>query len=216
VRRLANLALWGIIALLLAVTATVTLVPSATGLKAVNIVAGSMGEALPFGSLAYIDPKVEPTVGSIITYRFGEATPVSHRVTAIGPDPSGNGIEYTTRGDANKTDDPRPVYPENIIGVVVTSIPAIGAATSLLGKFQVQLFLALVALGLWWYASTPSRTQRRITEMKRQRDEANMPPPQRRLDGIRDMTVQRAAEPIHAYRASDLPLKDEPVTEEYL
>jgi signal peptidase I len=215
--RASSIALVLLLTVMGAIALAVVLIPAVTGTKVITIDRNSMQRVLPFGTLAYIEPAPSYDVGDIVTFTSGDKY-VTHEIVALFPNPATaelDGSWVRTKGTEN-TDPDEPISADRIVGRVIFHTPYAGIGLKTLGALPVQMFLVTLAVFLWWFGSEPSRTQRRITEMKRQRDEANMPPPQRRLDGIRDMTVQRAAEPIHAYRASDVPLRDEPVTEEYL
>jgi signal peptidase len=87
---------------LLALSALV-LVPAALGYERYVISGGSMGGALPRGSIAYEQrvPTASLRPGDVITYTPpGHASRVTHRIASIH-----DGVLHT-RGDANATPDP--------------------------------------------------------------------------------------------------------------
>lgn len=95
------------------------------GLQVFHIVSPSMEPTYNVGDLIYVKT-VDPDsvkVGDPITFVLNEDLMVAtHRVVAID---SGN-RQFTTKGDANKTEDAAPVHFNNLIGVPVFSIPLLG------------------------------------------------------------------------------------------
>lgn len=95
------------------------------GLQVFHIVSPSMEPTYNVGDLIYVKT-VDPDsvkVGDPITFVLNEDLMVAtHRVVAID-----SGIrQFTTKGDANKTEDAAPVHFNNLIGVPVFSIPLLG------------------------------------------------------------------------------------------
>ncbi len=102
--------------------------PSLAGYQLYIVQGGSMTPTFEAGSLALLRP-VDPakvTAGDIITYRSvgGSANLTTHHVMAVHG--YGEALSFTTRGDANQVDDHQAVYPENIVGQVVYTIPYAG------------------------------------------------------------------------------------------
>jgi signal peptidase I len=92
-------------AALLALTAlaTLMLLPPLLGYERYVIEGGSMGAALPRGSIAFeeVVPTADLRPGDVITYRPPHASrPVTHRIDAA----SRNGV-FRTKGDANAAAD---------------------------------------------------------------------------------------------------------------
>jgi signal peptidase len=84
------------------------LVPPLLGYERYVIEGGSMGGALPRGSIAYeeVVPTAEIAEGDVITYRPPRATrPITHRVSWIGQSASHERL-YRTKGDENAAPDP--------------------------------------------------------------------------------------------------------------
>jgi signal peptidase len=84
------------------------LAPALLGYQRYVITGGSMGDAVPRGSIAYeeVVPTARIRVGDVITYRPPGATRlVTHRVAWIGHDRRGERV-YRTRGDENPAADP--------------------------------------------------------------------------------------------------------------
>lgn len=85
----------------------VMLVPPLLGYQRYVIEGGSMGGAVPRGSIAYeeVVPAGEIRVGDVITYRPpGEQRRITHRVAWIGHDRRGTRL-YRTKGDSNGAPD---------------------------------------------------------------------------------------------------------------
>ncbi len=100
------------------------------GWQADPVLSGSMGSALPFGSMAFTrsaDPyQGGIKEGDILVYRhpIHPELRVSHRVIEVrhvGLQPN-----FRTKGDANEAQDPYVVSPRYIEGVVEFSVPLLG------------------------------------------------------------------------------------------
>ena len=95
------------------------------GLQVFNVVSGSMEPEYSVGDLIYVKA-VDPDsvkVGDPITFVLNEDLVVAtHRVVAIDSE----NRQFTTKGDANKTEDATPVHFNNLIGVPVFAIPLLG------------------------------------------------------------------------------------------
>ena len=93
------------------------------GIRPYVVQTGSMEPTYPVNCICFVNRNKsleEISVGDVISFRIGKEIVVTHRVTSI----SGN--EYTTKGDANLTEDSDPVTAENYIGKIVFMIPKIG------------------------------------------------------------------------------------------
>ena len=92
-------------------------------IKPYVVTTGSMEPAIPVRSICFVNEKISLesiSVGEVISFRLGDDALVTHRVTAI------NGGDYTTKGDANNTEDSAPVTKENYVGKTVFVIPFVG------------------------------------------------------------------------------------------
>lgn len=90
---------------------------------------GSMEPAIHTGSVVFVNQRTELSeikVGDVISFRKGGEMLVTHRVVKIEDG------KYTTKGDANNTNDPEPVTEENYIGKTVTVLPGLGGLFSFL------------------------------------------------------------------------------------
>ena len=99
------------------------------GIRPYVVTTGSMEPAIHVNSVCFVNentPLDEISVGDVISFRKGENTAVTHRVTAI------SGSEYTTKGDANNTEDFSTVTAANYIGKIVFVIPGMGSVLNYL------------------------------------------------------------------------------------
>lgn len=96
-----------------------------TGLQVFNVISGSMEPTYSVGDLLYVKT-VDPDsvkVGDPITFVLNEDLVVAtHRVVAV----DSVNRQFTTKGDANESEDARPVHFNNLVGVPVFAIPLLG------------------------------------------------------------------------------------------
>ena len=104
--------------------------PSVLGVTPMVVLSGSMsGEAedhIEVGDLIFVG-KAEAEaleVGDIIAY-MSSGSAVTHRITAIETAEDGS-LLFTTKGDANETEDTQPVTEEQLIGIYWGRIPKLG------------------------------------------------------------------------------------------
>lgn len=104
--------------------------PSVLGVTPMVVLSGSMsGEQdghIEVGDLVFAvqtDP-ASLAVGDVIAFMNGQ-TAVTHRITAIDTDADG-GLLFTTKGDANQTEDTQPVTESQLIGVYRGRLPGVG------------------------------------------------------------------------------------------
>jgi signal peptidase len=126
------------------------------GYRTYVIYGGSMGSALPNGSIA-ITERVEAdsvNVGDVVAISRSERSlPVLHRI--IGVETSDGGRQFVTQGDANEEPDSGPVSLQGSGDRVVFSIPHVGYlvhfARSATGRLLLLLLPAtlLTAVVLW-------------------------------------------------------------------
>jgi signal peptidase len=100
-------------------------------LKLFNVLTSSMEPTIKRGSMIVTVKPEESGLkrGDIVTFKFadedGSGSFVTHRISKAGPGP---GV-YTTRGDANKVDDP-PITFDDIVGKHVLTVPLLGILVS--------------------------------------------------------------------------------------
>lgn len=95
------------------------------GLQVFHVISPSMEPTYSVGDLLYVktaDPD-SVKVGDPITFVLNEDLVVAtHRVVAVDREDR----QFTTKGDANETEDAAPVHFNNLIGIPVFSIPLLG------------------------------------------------------------------------------------------
>lgn len=124
VTKICNL-LTGALILVILLIVGALLIPRAMGYDVYAVLSGSMEPYYHVGSIVYVDTDVEPeeiNVGDPVTFKVGEGTLVTHRVTAVLTDTQ----EFMTKGDANEDEDLAPVPFQSVIGKAGMSIPMIG------------------------------------------------------------------------------------------
>ena len=131
---------------LLAVLAALMILPAALGYERYVIGGGSMGGAVPRGSIAYEErvPVGALRVGDVITYTPpGRGDHVTHRIVSIAP-----GGVLRTKGDANSAPDPWTfTLPAREQAVLRFHIPVAGYAFVALGiRWVRMLVIGLPAL----------------------------------------------------------------------
>lgn len=120
------------------------LIPTATGITPFIVLSGSMENEIKTGSVAYANThaKVEDVkVGDIIVFKVDKSY-VTHRVISINDNNT-----FTTKGDANKTEDLAPVKFEDFGGKTVFSVPYLGYLLQAM-QTRTGIFILLTAVGL--------------------------------------------------------------------
>ncbi len=95
-------------------------VPMVGGYSALIVLSGSMEPTIMTGEVIVIHAEPEYKLKDILTYRDGSIL-VTHRIVNVTND------TYTTRGDANNTDDP-PIKKSQAVGKTIFHIPYLGKA----------------------------------------------------------------------------------------
>jgi len=103
--------------------------PSIGDYQLLKVVSGSMEPTIHTGSVVVIkkiDPK-QLKIGDVVTFKSVEynAQLVTHRISKI-ENTAMNGLIFTTRGDANDSEDLTPLPASQVTGIAVFSIPLIG------------------------------------------------------------------------------------------
>ena len=104
--------------------AAVLFLPKLVHIEPLIVLSGSMEPEYKVGSVVYVqetDPQ-KVKVGDVITFYLTGDTVVTHRVTAV----DSAAEQFTTKGDANKSEDGTPVDFDSLIGVPVISVPYLG------------------------------------------------------------------------------------------
>jgi signal peptidase I len=127
-RRIGGWLLGLVVLAFVALAAAIAIVPAVAGGHSLTVLSGSMVPTLPVGSIAVIRP-VEPTrvtPGMVINFtdrELGDAQAriVTHRVVEVRPGP-----EFVTRGDANPSNDVKPVAAADVHGQLWYDVPYVG------------------------------------------------------------------------------------------
>ena len=114
------------------VVLSLVVVPSLLGYPALTVQGGSMGDALPGGSLAITRwvPADEVETGDVIVIKRANATAVIHRIVTIEEENGAFIVE--TKGDANPTADPGLTVLNDRVAVHTYTIPYLGYAADFL------------------------------------------------------------------------------------
>lgn len=97
-------------------------------LKSKTVLTGSMEPAISIGSIVFVYPQVDYVVGDVVTYKRKASpvkVPITHRIVSIEVDEV-EGLNYTTKGDANDYADTVPIKYDEIYGKVIFQIPFLG------------------------------------------------------------------------------------------
>lgn len=118
--------------------------PSLFGNRLYVVDSGSMEPTIKLNSLIVVNEKTpdQIKIGDILTYGLGSKIRVTHRIIEIGP----NNDYFITQGDANNAEDAMPVERENVIGVVILTIPYIGYAFRFLSSTPGIVFILAMAI----------------------------------------------------------------------
>lgn len=105
--------------------------PQIAGNYALVVLSGSMSPQIGTGSVVFVKPTDAGEIkkGDVITFTgfAGSDTLTTHRVVGISR--KADGLEFITKGDANRVNDPNPISDRNLIGRVSFSIPYLGYLT---------------------------------------------------------------------------------------
>ena len=123
-------------------------IPSVFGYSLLVIATPSMTGAINAGDAVVVKNGYSYAVGDVVTYfPAGESVSVTHRIVRT------EGDRFYTKGDANESEDPNPVYVGQIVGKVTTVIPKAGLVIEWLRTptgivFAVAILAILVAIGM--------------------------------------------------------------------
>jgi len=137
--------LWPLYLTLLVALGGWVLVPVlALGWSPVTITSGSMGPTIQPGHVVLYEPYAgqELAEGTVVTFRdLAHDRLVTHRVVATNEDGT-----LRTRGDANPSDDPAPVAPEDVVGVGRLVVPSAGLPSLWVHQGRLDLLAGLAVL----------------------------------------------------------------------
>lgn len=112
--------------------------PEIFGYSQLVVTSGSMEPAFSAGDMILIRQEDAYRLGDIVTFRDGDGNLVTHRIVG-----STEG-SFITKGDANNTEDDALISPGQIVGRLVTCIPAVGGFMLFL-RTPVGLFALVLA-----------------------------------------------------------------------
>ena len=95
--------------------------PEIFGYSPLVVTSGSMEPAFSAGDLIVIREEDDYALGDIVTFRLSGGELVTHRIVG-----SVEG-SFITKGDANNTEDDELLTPAQVVGKLVTYIPAVGS-----------------------------------------------------------------------------------------
>lgn len=131
------------------------LVPRITGAQTYTVLTGSMEPSIAPGALVVVAPTPadQLVAGDVITFQpySGDPTVVTHRITGIYYDMSGQ-MRIYTQGDANNVADDWALVPEQVRGTLWYSVPQLGRVNVLMTGETRVVAIAVVASGLIVYA----------------------------------------------------------------
>jgi len=128
-------------------------VPNFFGYCFLNVRTQSMEPVFPVGTVVITKKAVAGTLkkGDIISFYSQDPAikgiPNTHRIYSVEKKENG-GVYFITKGDNNDVQDQYPVYPSEIIGVVVGSVGSVGKAVSLLSNRYVLFFVIILPLAV--------------------------------------------------------------------
>lgn len=116
--------LMSIILVCLVILAGLMFAPQFFGYKSFAVVSGSMEPNIKVGSIVYTKNTdfSDLKEGDIISFRLNGDTKATHRIVKINKEKQ----QFTTKGDANNSEDANPVNYKDVIGKVALTIPMLG------------------------------------------------------------------------------------------
>ncbi|MEW6275824.1 MAG: signal peptidase I [Bacillota bacterium] len=124
-------------------------VPTVAGHKLYLVLSGSMSPTFDAGSIVAVKPVAPQEVrpGDIITFKDPDdpKTTVTHRVVKASG--QGGALSFITKGDANDTEDLKPLPAGNVIGKVSFAVPYAGYLANF-AKSKKGLLVLMILPGL--------------------------------------------------------------------
>jgi len=130
--------------ILIALLIVVSLLPIKNNYKIYVVMSGSMEPKIKTGSLIFSQPVNDYQVDDIITFKSENSNTkdtTTHRI--IEKNVENDEVEYTTKGDANNSNDQETVNKEQIVGKYVWGVPFLGY---LIGYIQTLPGLILIVV----------------------------------------------------------------------
>lgn len=146
---------WLLLIAMIGVLALTIVIPRITGSTPYTVLTGSMEPTYPPGTLIVVKPTTASSlgIGDAITFQWESGKPdvVTHRIISVQYTANG-GVRFTTKGDANRAPDERPVVPDQIRGKVWYAIPYAGYVNNQITGKQRSVLLMVAVGGLLLYA----------------------------------------------------------------
>lgn len=115
------------------------------GIRTYTVLSGSMEPAIPTGTLLLVSPvnpqKLEEN--DIITFRLGDSLTATHRIICVHK--AADGLQFQTKGDANRTADGKLVHESEVIGSPFLFVPGAGYLIWYIQKEFRYLLFAVIA-----------------------------------------------------------------------
>lgn len=144
------------------------------GMQVFHVISPSMEPTYSVGDLLYVKT-VDPDsvkVGDPITFVLNEDLVVAtHRVVAIDSE----NRQFTTKGDANTTEDAAPVHFNNLVGVPVFAIPLLGYVSAYIQSppgMYVAIALGVVLLAVVFLPDLLTKKEKKDEKLEEKQEEA--------------------------------------------
>lgn len=144
------------------------------GMQVFHVISPSMEPTYSVGDLLYVKT-VDPDsvkVGDPITFVLNEDLVVAtHRVVAIDSE----NRQFTTKGDANTTEDAAPVHFNNLVGVPVFAIPLLGYVSAYIQSppgMYVAIALGVVLLAVVFLPDLLTKKEKKDEKQEEKQEEA--------------------------------------------
>jgi len=112
--------------------------------KLYTVLSGSMKPVIKTGSIVLVKPEIKYKINEIVTFRDSNSkVPTTHRIVEIRE--YKDQVSYTTKGDANKTADLKPLSRLMILGKVLFSVPLVGYAVEFMKTKTGLLVMVVIA-----------------------------------------------------------------------
>jgi signal peptidase I len=162
------------------------IVPIATGSQTYSVLTSSMVPTYPPGTFLVVKPTEfdQLQTGDVVTYQVDSGRPdvITHRITAVTADQSGERL-LVTQGDNNDVADDKPVMEVQVRGKLFYAVPYVGFLANALGQTDRSWLITALAVGLIGFglvtmvASTvrSRRAKRRAAEAEDAAQDADTP-----------------------------------------
>ncbi len=126
------------------ITSNVTLF---SGYRSLLVQSGSMEPSIMTGDIVVIRQAVDYIQNDVVTFQDGDGRIVTHRVK--GKNTKNDTPSFTTKGDANSSEDPDPISFGQILGKVVFVIPKLGYMVAFAKSLPGLIILILIPAALF-------------------------------------------------------------------